>query len=310
MKKTVICIVGPTAVGKTTVSIALAKRLSTEVINGDAFQVYRSMDIGTAKVRESEMEGIKHHLFSYVNHHDNYDVSQYQRDARHVIDGIHSQGKIPIIVGGTGLYLRAALYDYDFSSDNTSIEAELTRFKSFTDEQLYQELSLVDSEDAKTLHMNNRRRVERSLALYHVTKKTKIERQVAEPLERYSIIWIGLKLDRELLWKRQDQRIHDMLQQGLIDEVRALFGPHYQRDTTASQAIGYKELFPYLLGEESLEQAIEQIKIHTHQFTKRQFTWFTLQMPVHWFDVKVEDITVTINAITQYLAERMAHEIV
>lgn len=305
MKHPVICIVGPTGVGKTPLSIAISKHFKSEIINADAFQVYIGMDIGTAKVTSDEMQGVPHHLLSYVPVNENYDVSRYQKDVRKAVENQHEKGQIPILVGGTGLYLKAALYDYDFTLDDHSIKLEIEDMKELSDEEVHRLLKEVDPEDAALLHANNRRRVERSLAMFRVSGLTKKMRQTAQPIERYDVIWIGLRMQRELLWKRQDARAERMFIEGLMDEVTELFGPDYSRTSTASQAIGYKELFPYLRGETSLESAKEQIKIRTHQFTKRQFTWFTHQMPVMWFDVNPDDFSTTVADVIAHIHKRV-----
>lgn len=284
--KTVICIVGPTAVGKTHFSVELAKHLGAEIINGDAFQVYQSMDIGTAKVTIDEMKGIPHHLFSYVDPHVDYDVTRYQHDVRACIDRIHSDHRIPLLVGGTGLYLRAALYDYQFANDNHEISQLIESYQRLDDEALFSRLQQEDLQESLKLHANNRRRVARALALAEWTKLPAHMRHHAQPLPRYHVIWLGLTLPREMLHERQNQRVDAMIQQGLLHEVEQLFGPDFERQSTSSQAIGYKELFPYFKGEQSLNLAIEQIKIHTHQFTKRQLTWFKHQVPVHWISME------------------------
>ncbi len=301
----VICIVGPTAVGKTSLSIALARHLQGEIINGDAFQVYQGLDIGTAKIKPHEMEGIPHHLLSHIQPHEDYDVMRYQREVRQAIAAVHARHHLPILTGGTGLYLRAALYDYQFASDTHTIDQLLASYEHLSSEELLVRLAEKDPLEASKLHANNRRRVARALALVEATGQAAHLRHQATPLPQYDITWIGLTMDRTRLHERQNERVDLMIQSGLVDEVKALFGPSFTRLSTSAQAIGYKELFPYLRGEQSLEEAIQQIKIHTHQFTKRQMTWFNHQVPVHWINVEQPFDNIVQDAL-DYIQQRRA----
>lgn len=301
----VICIVGPTAVGKTSLSIALAHQLQCEIINGDAFQVYQGLDIGTAKIKPHEMEGIPHHLFSHIRPDEDYDVMRYQHEVRQAIAEVHARHHLPILIGGTGLYLRAALYDYQFASDTHTIDQLLSSYELLTSDELFSRLAEKDPIEALKLHANNRRRVARALALVEATGKPAHMRHQATPLAYYDITWIGLTMDRKRLHERQNERVDFMIKEGLIDEAKAVFGSSFGRLSTSAQAIGYKELFPYLRGEQSLEEAIQQIKIHTHQFTKRQMTWFNHQVPVHWISVEQPFDDIVQDAL-HYIQQRRA----
>jgi len=232
------------------------------------------------------MDGIPHHLLSHIPLHEDYDVTRYQHEVRQAIAEVHARGHLPILVGGTGLYLRAALYDYQFASDTGAIDDLLDSYEHVVSEELLTRLTEKDPLEASKLHANNRRRVARALALVEATGQPAHLRHQATPLPQYEITWIGLTMDRTRLHERQNERVDMMIQSGLIDEVKSLFGPSYERLSTSAQAIGYKELFPYLRGEQTLEEAIQQIKIHTHQFTKRQMTWFNRQVPVHWISAE------------------------
>lgn len=306
--QTVICVVGPTAVGKTRLSIALAKTLQGEIINGDAFQVYQGMDIGTAKIKSSEMEGIPHHLFSHVAVHETYDVARYQYEVRRAIGNVLERHHVPILVGGTGLYLRAALYDYQFADDSEGIQSHIDSHQTESDDFLFERLRAIDPQEAGKLHPHNRRRVARALALAEITGQPAYTRHQAAPLPHYHIIWVGLTMDRIVLHQRQNERVDHMLMEGLIEEVRTLFGPQFERTCTSTQAIGYKELFPYLKGELTLDEAIEQVKIHTHQFTKRQMTWFKHQVPVYWVSAEQPFEDIVHNALNYIHSQGGPHE--
>ena len=276
----VIVIIGQTAVGKTSMSIKLAKHLHTQIINGDAMQVYKELNIVTDKIKKEKMEGIVHHLLNIKSINEDYSVEEYQTNIRKVIKDINNQGQIPIIVGGTGLYIKATLFDYNFAKESISNKEVEEIYKEKSNEELYDILLKLDPESANKIHMNNRRRVLRAIAIYNSTgiKKSEIiENQKHELL--YDAIIIGLDMPKDIINSKIDKRIEEMFDEGLIDEIK-----NNKTTTTASKAIGYKEVSAYLNNEISLEEAKELMKIHTHQYAKRQRTWFRNQLPVHFIN--------------------------
>ena len=294
--KQVLVIVGPTGVGKTKLSIELAKEFGYEIISGDSMQIYKGMDIGTAKVKKEEMEGIRHHLIDVKEVNENYSCADFQETVRKKIDEIIARGNKALIVGGTGLYLRSTLYDYTFSKEAERDSSLMEKYKDYTNEELYNHLKDIDEESAKILHPNNRRRVLRAIEIFETSGTTKSEvlnNQEHKPI--YDALVIGLDLDRKLLHERQNQRVDIMFEEGLEEEVKKLYNTQGFLDSTASRGIGYKEFFPYFEGKISLEEVKEQIKIHTHQYAKRQFTWFRNQMDVNWLTADIENFNNTIN---------------
>lgn len=285
MKKTpVVVIVGPTAVGKTKTGIELAKAFDGEIVSGDSVQVYRGMDIGSAKVTKKEAEGIPHHLIDICDPDDAMSVAMFQTLARAAIDDIYARGKLPIIVGGTGLYIRSILYDYEFVEQpvDEALRAELERFAEVEGrEALHQRLVQLDPERAATIHPNNVRRVVRAL---EVAMQGDTQTTDSAPSEHYDFRLFVLHADREILYDRINQRVDAMMEAGLVEEVERLLAQGY-RDTQAMRAIGYKEMIPFIDGKMSKESAIDLLKQHTRQFAKRQLTWFRHQFDGIWVDV-------------------------
>ena len=276
----VLVIVGQTAVGKTSMSIKLAKHLNGEIINGDAMQVYKGLNIVTDKIKKEQMQGVPHHLFDLKEIHEDYNVDEYQQNIRKVISEVASRNKLPIIVGGTGLYVKAALYDYNFAKEDVSSREVEELYKDKSNDELYEMLLQIDPKSCETIHKNNRRRVLRSLAIYQATGKSKseiIDEQKHEQL--YDSIIIGLTLEKGIINDKIDKRIEEMFDEGLIEEVK-----NNKTTSTASKAIGYKEVTSYLNNEISLDEAKQLMKIHTHQYAKRQRTWFKNQLPVHFIN--------------------------
>ncbi len=294
----VIVIVGPTAVGKTKMSVELAKRINGEIISGDSMQIYKSMDIGTAKVTSQEMDGIPHYLIDIKEPDENYSVKDFQDEVRKCIHDISSRGKVPIIVGGTGLYIKAALYDYEFSESPLDQSYYIEKYQHYSDDQLYQYLKKIDQESAEQLHPHNRQRVLRAIAIYESTgtkKSEMIARQ--EHCLLYDAYFVGLTLDREVLYQRINHRVDLMVEQGLLGEIDNLMKKGYSQDLQSMKAIGYKEWFAYYQGHQSKEETIELIKKHSRQYAKRQYTWFKNQVPVHWFDVNLNCFEETIDNV-------------
>jgi tRNA dimethylallyltransferase len=311
MHKQMIAVVGPTAVGKTKLSIFLAKHLKGEIINGDAFQVYRGLDIGTAKISAEETEGVPHHLFDIRNPGETYSAADYQRDARQIIRGIQSRGNVPILVGGTGFYVKSALFDYHFSNVGSNPEyrmyleeAEKKRGSGF----LYEHLKSVDPDAARHIHPNNLVRVIRALEVTHETgiPFSRQQKQVSDvPL--FHVMIIGLTMARELLYERINQRVDLMMGKGLLHEVQELYEKGF-RDSQAMQAIGYKEFFPYFDGKITLDQAVDQLKKNSRHYAKRQLTWFRRQMDVSWFDMTdaLSDFSIQADNILQFVQKKMS----
>lgn len=274
MKK-VIVIVGPTASGKTSVSVKLAKELNTEIISGDSVQVYRSLNIGSAKITKEEMESVKHYLIDILEPTEDYSVASFQSNARKLIDEITSKGMTPIICGGTGFYIKAALYDYDFTKEERHND-----YSNLSNEEIRNKL--IELNDPEIPDLNNRKRLERHLEIYESGEEVSINKN--EPL--YDSLIIGLTMDRELLYDRINKRVDKMIEDGLIEEVKSLYDKGIRSNSVLS--IGYRELYEYFDGLCSLEEAIDKIKQHSRNFAKRQYTWFKNQMNVEWFDTTKE----------------------
>lgn len=303
--KPLIAIVGPTAVGKTELSIKLAKALNGEVINGDAFQIYKGLDIGTAKVTEEEKEGIVHHLIDAYEPDEPYSVFRFKQDFEKIVKDIHDRGKLPILVGGTGLYVQSVLYDYDLEEEKISSEKmeitknKLNKLSELSNVELHQYLNNFDPETASTVHPNNRKRVERAIEYYLNTKKTLSERKKKQTFSgKYSTILIGIEMSREILYQRINMRVDMMLQRGLLREVSNLVESGYQ-DCQSMQAIGYKELIPVVNGEIDIETSTEQIKQNSRRYAKRQMTWFKNKMNVTWFQRDKQSLTEIADNVIQ-----------
>ncbi|MCL6572719.1 MAG: tRNA (adenosine(37)-N6)-dimethylallyltransferase MiaA [Bacillus sp. (in: Bacteria)] len=283
-----LVIIGPTAVGKTRSSIEMAKRYNGEIISGDSMQIYRKMDIGTAKITKAEMEGIPHHLIDILDPFESFSVAEFQLLVRTKIREISESGKLPIIVGGTGLYIQSVIYDYQFSDvpgDETFRLQLEEKAKKIGNVALHKELMVVDPESALQIHPNNVRRVIRALEIYHLTGKTRNDFQrVQQPDLLYNTALVGLTMARENLYERINARIDLMVAEGLLAEVNSLYQQGL-RDCQSIQAIGYKEIYEYLDGKVSFEAAVENLKQNSRRYAKRQFTWFRNKMDVEWIDM-------------------------
>ena len=298
----VIVVIGPTSVGKTKMGVALAKKLNGEVISGDSMQVYRQMDIGTAKVTIEEMEGVTHHCIDILDPKDQYSVHDFQQTVRKQITEITNRGHVPIIVGGTGLYIKAALYDYTFSEMENNHDEINKKYKDYTNEQLYAHLKQIDEESAKILHFNNRRRVLRAIEIYEQTGQKKSEMiNEQEHFCLYDAYFVGLTLPRELLYERINLRVDLMMKNGLQGEMESLIKQGLTRENQSMKAIGYKEWFDYFEGKCDLNEVSENIKKHSRQYAKRQYTWFKNQFDVHWYDVCLENFSKTIEEVSRDL---------
>jgi len=290
----IICIVGPTAVGKTKLSLELAKRFNGEIINADSTQVYKGLDIATAKVTEEEKENISHHLFDIKNITEDYTVYDYQKDGRSCINDILSRNKTPIIVGGTGLYIKALLYDYKFEE-----ETNKGNYSIYTNDELYKKVLEINPNT--NIHLNNRKRLERFLDFYNNTGKIIEENKTDKLL--YNCLFIGLTTDRETLYERINKRVDIMVNNGLLDEAKKIYDSNI-RTKSIMTPIGYKELFPYFNKEKELNDCLEVIKQNSRRYAKRQYTWFNNQMNVNWFNVDFDNFNETINSIVKFIENK------
>ncbi len=281
-------IAGPTAVGKTALSIQLARALNGEIISGDSMQVYRKLDIGTAKVTPEEMDGVPHYLIDICEWSERYSVAEFQQHARQKITEITQKGKLPIVVGGTGLYIQALLYDFklgnegEVTPEQVQIKQELAQLeRTCSKEELWQRLAACDPLAADAIHVNNTRKVLRALEVFLVTGKS-ILTPTQKPQALYDYYLIGLTTERDVLYERINQRVEWMIKQGLEEEARGLLA---QREAHAWQGIGYKEFLPYFDGQQSLTETIESIQLASRRYAKRQLTWFRNRLAAHWFDL-------------------------
>ena len=285
MKPMVVVIIGPTASGKTALGVALAKHLNGEVVSADSMQIYQGMDIATAKPTAAEMDGVPHHLIGFVPPGTSFSVAQYKTLCYQTIDEIHSRGKVPILVGGTGLYIDTVLYNTTFFEEaDTSCRAAITaRAEREGTEALLAELAQVDPETADKLHLSDRKRIIRALEVYYTTGRTiSSQRQLSRRTQApYRFCLIGLTSgDRGYLYDRINRRVDAMAAAGLLDEARAFLSAPLQG--TAKQAIGYKELQPYFDGMCDLDAALDRLKMETRRYAKRQLTWFRRNPAIHW----------------------------
>jgi tRNA dimethylallyltransferase len=307
-KEKLAVIVGPTAVGKTKVSVDVAKKLRGEIISGDSMQIYRGMDIGTAKIKKEEMQGIPHHLIDIKDPEESFSVAEFQRIVREKISEISRRGRLPMIVGGTGLYIQSVLYDYRFTGKGNTgrLRKELQeRLRREGTEKLYRELSGIDPDSAIKIHPNDGRRIIRALEIYYSTGVTMTEHLRKQRNElRYDAAIVGLTMDRERLYRRIDERVDRMIEAGLLEEARRFYDRGL-RGCQSIQAIGYKELYAYFDGTLSLAEAIALLKKNTRNYAKRQYTWFKNKMDVQWFDVEAYPYGVLIEKITEHIAGKL-----
>ena len=286
----IIVITGPTCVGKTKMSIELAKKINGEIINADSTQVYKGMDVATAKVTEEEKENIPHHLFDIKEINEDYSIYDYQKDARNKIEDILNRGKTPILVGGTGLYIKATLYNYEFKDE------VINDYSNYTNDELYEKLLNVDPNTE--IHKNNRKRVERALSYYENHKEPMSSKKTSEEL-LYDTIFIGLTTNREELYEKINDRVDKMVENGLLEEARNIFNTNI-RSKAVMTPIGYKELFPYFEKEKDLKDCLEEMKKNSRHYAKRQYTFFNHQLPIKWFNVDYDNFNNTINEVYDY----------
>ena len=289
MKKPIIILTGPTAVGKTQASIGLAKALNGEIISADSMQIYRYMDIGSAKIRPEEMQGIQHYLIDELLPDEPFHVVRFQQMAKQAMEEIYAKGKIPIVVGGTGFYIQALLYDIDFteSDENATYRSELEAIATQKGAQyLHDMLRKVDTASADAIHANNVKRVIRALEFHHQTGNKISDHNAEERVKQspYDFCYFVLNDERKRLYERINLRVDRMLEEGLVAEVQALKEKGYTRDMVSMQGLGYKEILDYLNGICSLEDAVYILKRDTRHFAKRQLTWFKRERDVIWIE--------------------------
>ena len=287
--KPLVILAGPTAVGKTALSIKLAKKINGAVISADSMQVYKHMDIGSAKVMPEEMKGIPHYLIDVLEPSEEFNIVRFQQMAKEALQQIYAAGQIPIIAGGTGFYIQSLLYDIDFSKEesDTAYRTELTAFaKEYGAHALHEKLKEIDPVSYETIHENNIKRVIRALEFYEQTgKKISLHNETERQKESaYASCYFVLNDDREKLYERIDRRVDEMLAEGLVAEVEALKKRGCTRKLVSMQGLGYKEILAYLDGEYSLEEAVYRIKRDTRHFAKRQITWFKREKEVIWIN--------------------------
>lgn len=289
MKKPLIVLTGPTAVGKTSLSISLAKAVNGEIISADSMQVYKGMDIGSAKIRKEEMQGVTHYLVDILEPEEEFHIVKFQELAKAAMEEIYAKGKIPILVGGTGFYIQAVTRDIDFTQaeQETSYREELEQLaKEKGTEYLHEKLREVDPKSAENIHANNVKRVIRALEFYHqngtpISEHNEEQKQQTSP---YNLAYFVLIAPREILYERIDRRVDQMMEEGLLEEVKSLRERGCHRGMVSMQGLGYKEILAYLEGEYPLEEAVRILKRDTRHFAKRQLTWFRREQDVIWVD--------------------------
>ncbi len=291
----VIVITGPTGVGKTKLSIELAKKMNGEIINADSTQIFKGLDIATAKVTNEEKENIHHHLIDIKEISEDYTVYDYQKDARKKIDEIIKKNKTPIIVGGTGLYIKAALYDYKFNEEKNKLT-----YDNIETNELYKELLKVD--EKTNIHPNNRKRIIRALNYYNENNEPLSSKEKTDKL-LYDTLFIGLTTNRANLYEKINKRVDKMIDEGLLEEAKKIYETNI-RTKAVLTPIGYKELFPYFENKQTLEEAIDKIKQKSRNYAKRQYTWFNHQLNIKWFDVDYDNFENTIKEVYEYIEKK------
>ena len=296
----IIVITGPTGVGKTALSLEIAKQVDVEIISGDSMQIYRGMDIGTAKISKEAQNEVPHHMIDIIDPEQSFSVADYQKTVRSHIKDIQSRGKIPLIVGGTGFYIKSALHDFRFEGKASS-DAFMKAHESMKPMELYNKLRALDKDAAKKIHPHNKKRVLR--ALEKAKSGTPLSEEKRGDVPLYDYLLLTLTMERDLLYERINNRVDEMLEEGLLKEAKDI----YERDIakTAKGAIGYKELFEYFDGSISLEEATERIKQNTRRFAKRQITYFKHQFDPYWFTVDPKAFEKTVKAALDLIDKKL-----
>ncbi|CAN7575926.1 tRNA (adenosine(37)-N6)-dimethylallyltransferase MiaA [Paenibacillus sp. LjRoot153] len=313
-KPKLLVLLGPTAVGKTKLSLEIAQRFNCEIISGDSMQVYRGMDIGTAKASEAEQQVVPHHLIDIHDPSYSFSAAEFQERVKGLIQDIHSRGKLPFIVGGTGLYIESVCYDYQFT--DVSMDEEFRQLQeefanTHGEEALHDKLREIDPESANRLHANDRRRVIRALEIFHISGETMTAHLASQKKESpYELCIIGLTMDRALLYQRIEERIDAMIQEGLVEEVQALLAAGTPKSAISMQALGYKEIVSYLEHELGFEDAVILLKRDTRRFAKRQLSWFRHMKDIDWVDVTdTANFSAHFEMISDILAGKFVHKI-
>ncbi|MGW7975708.1 tRNA (adenosine(37)-N6)-dimethylallyltransferase MiaA [Staphylococcus xylosus] len=309
-KPFLIVLVGPTAVGKTEFSIELAKKVEGEIISGDSMQVYKQMDIGTAKITQDEMSGIPHHMIDILEPDENFSAYEFKNRAQRLIKDIIARGRVPIIAGGTGLYIQSLIYNYEFEDETISeqksleIEAKLSELDKLSNEVLHRYLASFDEVSAQEIHPNNRKRVRRAIQYYLKTKKLLSSRKkVQQFTENYDTLLLGIEMSRDILYQRINKRVDIMLERGLVSEVQQLVDNGYET-SQSMQAIGYKEIVPVIKQELSLDEATEKLKQHSRNYAKRQMTWFKNKLDVLWLDREKMSLSLMLEEVSVQIQKR------
>lgn len=294
----IIVIVGPTGIGKTRLSLAIAKKYNTEIISGDSVQVYKGLDIGSAKIKRSERKGIKHHLLDILEAHEDFSVAIFQKMVREKISDIEKRNLMPIIVGGTGLYIKSALYDYNFKNASRDNSLDIL-YKDYSNEELHKVLAKKDYKSSLNIHPNNRKRVLQAISR---STSNKISENKNKDIPLYDFIVIGLTMERELLYPLINKRVDKMINLGLLSEVKGLV----KRGITSNSvnSIGYKELIKYLAGEYEFDYAVDKIKQHSRNLAKKQYTFFNNQFDVNWINVDIENFDKTIEQAINIIEQK------
>ncbi len=309
-KKPLVILTGPTASGKTELSVRLAKEINGEIISADSIQVYKYMDIGSAKVTLKEMEGIKHYLVDELNPRDEFNIYVFKQMAKKYAEEIYAKGKIPIIAGGTGFYIQSLLYDINFDEEDNdkAYRSELMALaKEKGNEYVFDMLKKTDPKSAENIHFNNLKRVIRALEYHHMTGKLMSEHneEQRENTSPYAFRYFVLNMDRDVLYDRINRRVDIMMEKGLVDEVKKLLEMGFEKNLTSMQGIGYREIISYLDNEYSLDEAVESIKQNTRHFAKRQLTWFRREKSVDW--INYEDFQWDKEKMLEYMKNNIAN---
>ena len=309
-KPLLVVIVGPTAVGKTDFSIQLAQAVNGEIISGDSMQVYKGMDIGTAKVTPEEQAGIPHYMIDILNPDDNFSAFDFKKRAERYISDITSRGKIPIIVGGTGLYIQSLIYNYQFDQEDISpereaqVKAQMKDLNTKSNEALHAYLMSFDPRSAEAIHPNNRKRVNRAIEYFLKTKKLLSSRKKMQHMsENYDTLLVGMEMSRDILYDRINKRVDIMLTHGLLNEVNELVQQGYET-CQSMQAIGYKEIVPVVKEDVKLEEAVETLKQNSRRYAKRQMTWFKNKLNVIWYDREKTSLNSMVNEVSALINQR------
>lgn len=301
-KDKLIVLLGPTAAGKTRLSLEIARNFNLEVISGDSMQIYRDMNILTNKATEEERQGIPHHMIDIKSPDESYSVSDFKNKVTDIIDDMHERDKVPFIVGGTGHYIRSIIYDYDFNDEDDEEKLRLTnKFEQLNSSILYQRLKEISATDAAGVHPNNRQRVIRMLVRHELSDWLSNRRTTYTVEPKYDTLIVGLTMERDTLYERINARVEGMFDHGLEDEVKYLAGG-YDMSKTAVGAIGYKEFLPYFNGDATLDDVKARIQQNTRQFAKRQLTFFRNQLDVTWFDANSARDTEIMTVIQKFIS--------